>query len=36
VDLQVASIAVANDLVLITDNVKHFEGISQLKVENWL
>ena len=35
-DLQVASIAVANDLVLITDNVKHFEGISQLKVENWL
>jgi len=35
-DLQVASIAVANDLVLITGNVKHFERISQLKVENWL
>jgi tRNA(fMet)-specific endonuclease VapC len=35
-DLQVASIAVANELVLITGNVKHFKRISQLKVESWL
>jgi tRNA(fMet)-specific endonuclease VapC len=35
-DLQVASIAIANGLVLITGNVSHFERISRLPVENWL
>jgi tRNA(fMet)-specific endonuclease VapC len=35
-NLQAASIAVANDLVLITGNVKHFEHITGLKVESWL
>ncbi len=34
-DLQVASIAVANDLILITGNVKHFERIPRLMIENW-
>jgi len=35
-DLQVASIAIANELVLITGNVHHFNRISRLPVENWL
>ena len=35
-DLQVASIAIANDLVLVTGNVGHFKGILRLPVENWL
>ena len=35
-DLQVASIAIAHELVLITGNVKYFEQIMNLKVESWL
>ena len=35
-DLQVASIAVTNQLVLITGNVGHFQRIPGLPVENWL
>jgi predicted nucleic acid-binding protein len=35
-DLQIASIALANDLILITGNIKHFQRIPDLKVENWL
>ncbi|MBA7605268.1 tRNA(fMet)-specific endonuclease VapC [subsurface metagenome] len=36
VNLEIASIAVANDLILITGNIKHFERIKELKMENWL
>jgi len=35
-DLQIASIAIANDLILITGNTSHFERIPELKIENWL
>ncbi len=35
-DIQIASIAIANDFILITGNSKHFNRIAQLKVENWL
>lgn len=35
-DLQIASIALARDLTLITGNVKHFNRIMKLRVENWL
>ena len=35
-DLQVASIAVANGLVLVTGNVGHFRRIPGLPVENWM
>ena len=35
-DLQIASITLANDLILITGNIKHFQRISHLKVDNWL
>ena len=37
-DSLIASIAVANNMVLVTRNIKHFEAIQQvssLKVENW-
>ena len=35
-DILVAASAITNDLVLITDNEKHFRRIEGLKVENWL
>jgi len=35
-DLEIASIAIANDLTLITNNVRHFKRIPLLKFENWL
>ncbi len=35
-DLQIASIAIADDLILITGNIGHFERIPGLKIENWL
>jgi tRNA(fMet)-specific endonuclease VapC len=35
-DLQIAAIALANDLTLITGNVRHFDRIPGLRVENWL
>lgn len=35
-DLQIAAIAIANDLTLISGNLRHFERIRELKVENWL
>ena len=37
-DTQIASIAVSNNMILVTRNVKHFEPIQQvspLMVENW-
>ncbi len=35
-DIQIASIAIANDLILITGNIRHFQHIEELKIENWL
>ncbi len=35
-DLQIAAIAMANELVLVTGNIKHFMHIHGLAVENWL
>ena len=37
-DTQIASIAIANNMVLVTRNIKHFEPIQQvapLMLENW-
>nr|VFJ60126.1 MAG: tRNA(fMet)-specific endonuclease VapC [Candidatus Kentron sp. FW] len=34
-DLLIAGIAVANDLVLVTHNRTHFERIKQLEIEDW-
>ena len=35
-DLQIASIALSMNMTLITGNLKHFQRIPQLTVENWL
>lgn len=35
-DIQIASIAIANQLILVTGNIKHFERIKKLKLENWI
>lgn len=34
-DLLIASICLANDLILVTDNTKHFENIVGLEIQNW-
>ncbi len=34
-DIMIASIALSNNEVLITRNVKHFENVKELKIENW-
>ncbi|WP_035587317.1 type II toxin-antitoxin system tRNA(fMet)-specific endonuclease VapC [Hippea jasoniae] len=35
-DMQIASVALANGLVLVTNNEKEFKRIKGLKVENWV
>ena len=35
-DLRIASICLARDFTLITGNVRHFERVPGLRVENWL
>ncbi len=35
-DILIAGIALAGGYVLVTQNVKHFQRITGLKVENWL
>jgi len=35
VDSQIAAIARMNDLVLVTANRRHFEGFSDLELEDW-
>jgi len=34
-DLLIASSAITYDLILVTNNLKHFERISNLRIENW-
>jgi tRNA(fMet)-specific endonuclease VapC len=35
-DLEIASIAIANNMTLVTNNVRHFERVPLLQYENWL
>jgi len=35
-DILMASIAIVEDLVLITDNISHFKRVKGLRTENWL
>lgn len=35
-DLEIAAIAMANDLCLVSGNTRHFSRIPDLKQENWL
>jgi len=35
-DLLIASTAILNQLILVTDNVKHFDRIDAITLENWI
>jgi tRNA(fMet)-specific endonuclease VapC len=35
IDLLIAGIAIENDMILITNNVKHFKRIPDLRIGNW-
>lgn len=34
-DLQIAAIALANDAILVTGNVREFSRVEGLRIENW-
>ena len=34
-DLRIASIALQHGFILVSGNVRHFQGIPRLKIENW-
>ena len=35
-DLLIASTALSNELILVTDNIKHFNRIEAISLENWI
>jgi tRNA(fMet)-specific endonuclease VapC len=35
-DLMIGAMAVAHDLILVTDNTSHFQQVPGLRLENWL
>jgi tRNA(fMet)-specific endonuclease VapC len=35
-DLIIGATAIANDLILVTDNTKHFRNFENIKIENWV
>ena len=35
-DLIIGASAIANGLILVTDNTKHFKNFENIKIENWL
>jgi len=35
-DILISAVALSNDMILVTNNEKHFERIPNLKIENWL
>ena len=35
-DLRIASIALSRGLILVTRNVRHFQHVAELTVENWI
>ena len=35
-DLLIGATAVANDLIMVTENTKEFQRISRIKLENWI
>jgi tRNA(fMet)-specific endonuclease VapC len=35
-DILIASIAIANNCILVTNNIHHFEKIDSIQIENWL
>ena len=35
-DLLIGATAITNDLILVTNNTKHFENLKNIKIENWI
>lgn len=35
-DIMIAAIAISQNLILVTDNIRHLNRIPNLKIENWL
>jgi tRNA(fMet)-specific endonuclease VapC len=35
-DILIGSTAIANNLILVTDNKKHLSRLSNIKIENWI
>lgn len=35
-DLLIGVSAVVNNLILVTDNLKHFKELSDIRLENWI
>jgi tRNA(fMet)-specific endonuclease VapC len=35
-DIMIAAVALSNNLILVTNNEKHFNRIPDLNIENWL
>lgn len=35
-DIQIAAIAIAHEMLLVTGNIRHFHRIKGLRVENWM
>ncbi len=35
-DMQIAGVALSNNLILVTNNEKEFKRINNLKIENWI
>jgi len=35
-DLMIAAVAITNDRILVTNNTKHFNRVTGLKIENWV
>jgi tRNA(fMet)-specific endonuclease VapC len=35
-DIFIGATAIANDMILITDNEKHLKRLSNIKIENWI
>jgi predicted nucleic acid-binding protein len=35
-DILIAAWCIQNDYILVTNNLKHFENIENLKIENWV
>lgn len=35
-DLLIGSTAIANELIMVTENVKEFNRISKIEIENWI
>ena len=35
-DLLIAATALSGNYILVTDNIKHFQRITNLRLENWI